>query len=88
MDIQTLRAEFNKILQDEKAADSALDAVVFATKSTSGTMEPIASAYKIYLASGQPPYTPEELAKACALHEKARAFRLPSSLIDILYHGL
>jgi hypothetical protein len=88
MDIQTLRAEFNKILQDEHAAEMALGAVTFAASSSRGTLEPIASAYKIYLASGQPPYDREDLATAVAKHEKAQSVGLQSSLIDILYHGI
>jgi hypothetical protein len=88
MDIQTLHAEFNKILQDKHAAEMAVSAVVFATSSTKGTIEPIASAYKIYLASGRPPYDRDDLARAVSLHEEAQSVGLRSSLIDILYHGL
>jgi hypothetical protein len=87
-DIQKLRIEFHKILNDEDAAGRALDAVIFATASTTGTLEPIASAYKIYLAGGGAPYSREDLANAVATHKEAESVGLQSSLIDILHHGV
>jgi hypothetical protein len=82
-----LLAELAGILQDNSKAKAAAEAIWFAASQVRGTMQPIADAYKVYLASGNPAYSPKGLASVCVEHEKMRTMGLPAVLTDMLYHG-